>query len=236
MTVGAHALARSFGLARFSSKFRSPEIMAARQPELRQPDAFEPGRVFGYLSAVSFVLIFMPTAVQAHIVQSGTGGFGSGFEHPLTGPDHFLAMFAVGLWGAQIGGRSIWTLPVAFPLIMVAGGVAGIVRVPLPGVEIGIALSIIALGLAIACAWRPAEWMALLLIAVFAICHGYAHGAELPNAADPADYAIGFVIATGLIHLLGIGVGLVLGKPFGGRLSQALGGLIAVGGVYFLVA
>ncbi|WP_292576561.1 HupE/UreJ family protein, partial [Mesorhizobium sp.] len=99
MTVAAHALARSSGPARFSSKFRSPEIMAGRQPEPSQPDAFQPGRVFGYLSAVSFVLIFMPTAVQAHIIQSGTGGFRSGFEHPLTGPDHFLAMFAVGLWG-----------------------------------------------------------------------------------------------------------------------------------------
>jgi urease accessory protein len=181
-------------------------------------------------------LMAVPTLAQAHIIQSGAGGFGNGFEHPLTGPDHFLAMFAVGLWGAQIGGRSIWTLPVAFPLIMVLGGVAGIAGLPLPGVEIGIALSIIALGLAIACAWRPAEWIALLLIAVFAICHGYAHGAELPNAADPADFAIGFVVATGMIHLLGIGVGLVLGKSFGGRLSQALGGLIAVGGIYFLVA
>ncbi|UVK51771.1 HupE/UreJ family protein [Mesorhizobium sp. AR02] len=176
------------------------------------------------------------TTAQAHIIQSGSAGFGSGFEHPLTGLDHFLAMFAVGLWGAQMGGRSIWTLPVAFPLIMVLGGVAGIAGIPLPGVEIGIALSMIALGLAVACAWHPAEWIALLLIAVFAICHGHAHGAELPNAADPADYAIGFVIATGLIHLFGIGVGLVLGKPFGGRLSQVLGGLIAVGGVYFLVA
>jgi urease accessory protein len=212
------------------------EIGAAEKPKLSQADVLKPGRVFGCLWAGWFVLISMPTAVQAHIIQSGTGGFGSGFEHPLTGLDHFLAMFAVGLWGAQIGGRSIWTLPVAFPLIMVLGGIAGIAGVPLPGVEIGIALSIIALGLAIACAWQPAEWMALLLIAVFAICHGHAHGAELPNAADPADYAIGFVIATGLIHLLGIGVGLVLGKPFGGRLSQALGGLIAVGGVYFLVA
>lgn len=194
------------------------------------------GALFCRSLMVSLALAAVPTSVQAHIIQSGTGGFGSGFEHPLTGPDHFLAMFAVGLWGAQIGGRSIWTLPVAFPLIMVLGGVAGIAGLPLPGVEIGIALSIIALGLAIACAWRPAEWIALLLIAVFAICHGYAHGAELPNAADPADFAIGFVIATGMIHLLGIGVGLVLGRPFGGRLSQALGGLIAVGGIYFLVA
>ncbi|MBZ9796412.1 HupE/UreJ family protein [Mesorhizobium sp. ES1-4] len=198
------------------------------------------GRIrFGHLAcgvaATATALTAGSTMAQAHIIQSGTGGFGSGFEHPLTGLDHFLAMFAVGLWGAQIGGRSIWTLPVAFPLIMVAGGIAGIAGVPLPGVEIGIALSIVALGLAIACAWRPAEWVALLMIAVFAICHGYAHGAELPNAADPADYAIGFVIATGLIHLLGIGFGLLLGKAFGGRLSQPLGGLIAAGGVYFLV-
>ena len=138
------------------------------------------------------------------------GGFGSGFAHPLTGPDHFLAMFAVGLWGAQMGGRSVWTLPVAFPMIMVVGGVAGMIGIPLPGIEIGIALSILALGLAIALAWRPAEWIALVLIAYFALCHGYAHGAELPLSADPADYAIGFVLATGMIHLFGIGVGLAL--------------------------
>ncbi|MGX8010946.1 HupE/UreJ family protein [Mesorhizobium sp. ORM8.1] len=208
----------------------------SRRWQRGRSDTFGPASRFGYHLAVGLAFISTPTAVQAHIIHSGSGGFGSGFEHPLTGLDHFLAMFAVGLWGAQIGGRSIWTLPVAFPLIMVLGGIAGIAGIPLPGVEIGIALSIVALGLAIACAWRPAEWIALLLIAVFAICHGHAHGAELPNAADPADYAIGFVIATGLIHLLGIGVGLVLGKPFGGRLSQALGGLIAIGGVYFLVA
>src|ERR1700690_4327723 len=101
-----------------------------------------------------------PDTAAAHIIQGAQGGFGSGFEHPLTGPDHFLAMFAVGLWGAQMGGGRIWTLPVTFPLIMVAGGVAGILGLPLPGVEIGIALSIVSLGLAIAFAWRPAEWVA----------------------------------------------------------------------------
>jgi urease accessory protein len=155
----------------------------------------------------------IPGVAHAHLIQSGAGGMGSGFEHPLTGPDHFLAMFAVGLWGAQMGGRSIWTLPVTFPLIMVVGGMLGILGVPLPGEEIGIALSIIALGSAIALRWHPAEWIALLLISVFAICHGHAHGAELPTAADPADYAVGFVIATGFIHLFGIGVGLVLQRP-----------------------
>ena len=177
----------------------------------------------------------LPEPARAHIVTAAQGGFGSGFAHPLTGPDHFLAMFAVGLWGAQMGGRPVWTLPVTFPLIMVTGGLAGMLGFELPAIEIGIALSIIALGSAIALAWRPAEWVALVLISVFAVCHGYAHGVELPRAVDPADYAVGFVLATGVIHLSGIGVGLVLNKPVGGRLARALGGLIGIAGIYFLV-
>jgi urease accessory protein len=181
-------------------------------------------------------LILVPGGgALAHIIQGSASGFGQGFEHPLTGPDHFLAMFAVGIWGAQMGGRAVWALPVTFPLIMAVGGLAGMAGLPLPHVELGIALSILALGAAIAFAWHPVEIIALMLIGVFAICHGYAHGAELPSAADPADYAAGFVIATGLIHLLGVGVGLGLGKPFGGRLARTLGAVIAVGGMYFLV-
>ena len=186
-------------------------------------------------SAIGGGLFLLPDVAAAHIIQGAQGGFGSGFAHPLTGPDHFLAMFAVGLWGAQMGGRSVWTLPVTFPMIMVVGGVIGMLGLPLPGIEIGIALSILALGLAISLAWRPAEWIALALIAYFALCHGYAHGAELPLSADPADYAIGFVLATGMIHLFGIGVGLALNKPMHGRLSRALGALIGLGGIYFLV-
>jgi urease accessory protein len=194
-----------------------------------------PGYYAAVGAAVVIGLIGLPETAAAHIIRGAQGGFGSGFEHPLTGPDHFLAMFAVGLWGAQMGGRQVWTLPVTFPLIMVIGGIAGMAGLPLPAVEIGIALSIMALGLAIALAWRPAEWVALMLIAYFALCHGYAHGAELPLATDPADYAIGFVLATGMIHLFGIGVGLGLNKPMHGRLSRALGALIGVGGIYFLV-
>ncbi len=190
-------------------------------------------RVLAVIAAVPLCLI--PTLADAHIIRSGAVGFTSGFEHPLTGLDHFLAMFAVGLWGAQIGGRAVWQLPVTFPLIMVVGGILGILGVPLPGVEIGIALSILVLGLAIAARWKPAEWIVLALISVFAICHGHAHGAELPRAADPADYAIGFVVATGFIHVIGVGVGLLSEKSFNGRLTQALGGLVALGGVYFLV-
>ena len=135
-----------------------------------------------------------------------------------------------------MGGRPVWTLPVTFPLIMVAGGIAGMLGLQLPGTEIGIAVSIIALGASVAVAWRPAEWVALLLIAFFAVCHGYAHGVELPRAADPADYSIGFVLATGMIHLFGIGVGLGLNKPVGGRLARLLGALICVAGIYFLVS
>jgi urease accessory protein len=190
------------------------------------------GRAFGI---ITICLTLVPAPAAAHIIQGAQGGFGSGFAHPLTGPDHFLAMFAVGLWGAQMGGRPVWTLPVTFPMIMVVGGVIGMVGLPLPAIEVGIALSILALGLAIALAWRPAEPIALCLIAYFALCHGYAHGAELPLSADPADYAIGFVLATGMIHLFGIGVGLGLNKPMQGRLSRALGALIGLGGIYFLV-
>lgn len=124
--------------------------------------------------AVSLALAFAlhPTFCAAHVIQAGSGGFGSGFKHPLTGPDHFLAMFAVGVWGAQMGGRPVWTLPVTFPLIMVLGGIAGILGLPFPGVETGIALSIVALGTAIGFAWRPYEAVALGLIAIFALCHG----------------------------------------------------------------
>lgn len=184
----------------------------------------------------SFVFLAGSQAASAHVVATGTGGLTAGFEHPFTGYDHFLAMFAVGLWGAQMGGRRVWTLPVAFPLVMVIGGVLGIAGLPIPHIETGIALSILVLGAAIVAAWKPWEWVSLLVIAFFAICHGYAHGAELPMAASPADYSVGFVVATGLIHIIGIGVGLVLGRIWQGRLCRVLGAVIALCGVYYLVA
>ena len=139
------------------------------------------------------------------------------------------------LWaygGALLGGRSIWTLPVNFPLVMVIGG---ILAVPIPSVEIGIAISIIVLGLGITLNWKPSEWIVFVLISVFAIFHGHAHGTELPNAVNPSDYALGFVIATGLIHILGIAVGIISLKLFSQKLIRGLGALVILGGVYFLV-
>ena len=134
-----------------------------------------------------------------------------------------------------MGGPNVWTLPVTFPIVMAAGGILGMSGFILPYVELGIALSVLILGLAIAFAWKPPEWVALLLIAVFAVFHGYAHGVELPSAVDPASYAVGFVVATGLIHLLGIVLGLLIGLLLNGRLSQTLGGAIALAGLYFAI-
>ena len=181
-------------------------------------------------------ITLVPSPASAHIIQQQMEGIGSGLSHPLTGPDHFLAMFAVGLWGAQMGGSQLWQLPVTFPIIMLLGVMLAILGVPLPHVELGIALSIITLGAAIGFAWHPPSWIALTLISFFAICHGYAHGAELPKTVSPTDFAIGFVIATGLIHILGIGVGLFLQKKMmKGLLIRYLGVVIALIGLYFLI-
>lgn len=187
------------------------------------------------LKALTAAVVFClaPVPALAHVEVGPLGGFQSGFVHPIIGTDHLLAMLAVGIWGAQMGGRNVWTLPVTFPLIMAVGGILGMNGVALPNVELGIALSVLVLGLAIAFAWKAPEWVALLLITVFAIFHGFAHGAELPTAVDPASYAVGFVVATGLIHVVGIGIGYLLLRPWKGRLSQALGGCIALMGVYF---
>jgi urease accessory protein len=187
-------------------------------------------------AAVFALVLGLAAPAEAHVIAADAGGFSSGFQHPLFGLDHLLAMLAVGIWGAQMGGRRVWTLPMAFPLVMAFGGIAGMAGLYLPDVELGIALSVLVLGLAIAFAWRPFEPVALLLIAVFAVFHGYAHGLELPDAVDPASYAAGFVIATGLIHVFGIGIGLLIGRLFDGWISRGLGAAIAAGGVYFLWA
>ncbi|MBX2805417.1 MAG: HupE/UreJ family protein [Hyphomicrobiales bacterium] len=186
-----------------------------------------------WVLAIGALACLAPETASAHLEDGALGGFQSGFTHPIIGVDHLLAMLAVGIWGAQMGGRNVWTLPVTFPLIMAAGGIIGISGIALPYVELSIALSVFVLGLAIGFAWKAPEWIALLLIAIFAIFHGYAHGVELPQAVDPASYSMGFVVATGAIHLVGIGIGLLLARPWKGQLSRLLGGAIALTGLYF---
>lgn len=158
----------------------------------------------------------------------------SGFTHPIFGWDHVIAMVAVGIWGAFLGAPAIWVLPVVFPLVMALGGALGIAGVALPGVEIGIALSAVALGMMVAAALRPPLWVAGVIVGIFAIFHGHAHGTELPRAASPLAYSAGFVIATGLLHLSGIGLGGLVHWPAGKIAVRAVGGGIAAAGMYFL--
>lgn len=174
-------------------------------------------------------------AAFAHEASGQASGFASGLLHPLAGPDHVVAMVAVGLWGAFLGRPALWLLPVVFPLVMAAGGAAGVLGMPLPGVEVGIALSAIALGGAVAWGWRAPLALAAVLVAAFAVFHGHAHGTELPQAADPIAYSLGFVIATGALHLAGIAFGELTRWPWGGKAVRGLGALIALVGAGFLV-
>jgi urease accessory protein len=183
--------------------------------------------------AASMLMIFTCTT-SAHTSGGISGGFTSGFLHPIFGWDHVIAMVAVGLWGAFLGNPAIWILPVVFPLVMAFGGALGVMGVPVPSVETGIAVSAIVLGAMVAFAVRPPIWLAAVIVGAFAIFHGHAHGTELPNSADPVAYSAGFVIATGLLHLSGIAFGLLVRWPAGKVAVQASGGFIALAGVGFL--
>ncbi len=180
-------------------------------------------------------LLAMAGTASAHSEAGATGGFTSGFLHPIFGLDHVVAMVAVGLWGAFLGKKAMWTLPVIFPMVMAMGGALGVMGVPLPGVEIGIALSGVVLGGMVAFAVKPPLWVAGVLVGVFAIFHGHAHGTELPEAASPLTYAIGFVISTGLLHLCGIAFGLLTRWPWGIIAVRAGGVVVAVIGGIFLM-
>lgn len=178
--------------------------------------------------------MLLPDSASAHAETGTIGGFVSGFRHPLTGLDHIVAMVAVGLWGAYLGAPAMWMLPVVFPVVMAFGGALGVLGVPLPAVETGIALSGVILGLAVATKARPPLWIAAVIVGVFAIFHGHAHGTELPKSANAMTYAIGFVIATGLLHLSGIALGLLVRWPWGQVVVRLGGAAIAVIGLGFL--
>jgi urease accessory protein len=174
------------------------------------------------------------TPAAAHIVKGEAGGFVSGFEHPISGLDHVLAMVAVGLWGAQLGRPAIWLLPVTFPMVMAVGGFLGLIGVPLPGSELAIALSGVALGAAVMLEARPPLSVAAIVVGVFGLFHGYAHGAELPPGQNALLYSLGFVLATGLLHACGITIGLVHRWSTGRVLLRAAGLAVMGGGFYFL--
>lgn len=188
------------------------------------------------LACIVTIIALLATPAFAHTAGDGTfgGGFVTGFTHPIFGWDHVVAMVAVGLWGAFLGSPSIWILPVIFPLVMAMGGALGVIGVPLPAIEMGIAASSVILGILIVLAVRAPLWVAALIVGIFAIFHGHAHGTELPEATNPLAYAVGFVLATGLLHLLGIAFGLLIGKPGGALAIRTGGAAIAVAGGAFL--
>ena len=189
---------------------------------------------FKQLALLAFLLLSSESA-SAHILEGdAAGGFISGFEHPISGLDHIVAMVSVGLWGAQLGVPAIWLLPVTFPMVMAFGGMLGLMGVPLPGTEVGIALSAVALGAVVATEARPPLWVAALLVGFFAIFHGHSHGTEIPPDQNGVLYSVGFVIATGLLHLTGIAIGLIHRWPSGQMILRLGGAGVAAAGGWFL--
>jgi urease accessory protein len=194
------------------------------------------GRQRALATGVTTLVLMLASAQTAfaHVQKGQAAGFLTGFGHPISGLDHVLAMVAVGLWGAQLGAPAVWLLPVAFPMVMALGGMLGLMGVALPGIEYGIAASAILLGAAVMFEMRPPLAVAATLVGVFAIFHGHAHGTELPPGQSALLYSMGFVMATGCLHALGIGIGTVHRWSWGRKLLRFAGAVVAGGGVLFL--
>ncbi|MFW2367956.1 MAG: HupE/UreJ family protein [Desulforhopalus sp.] len=192
-----------------------------------------------YLNAVTCLmaligyLLFAPS-VHAHVQQGQAVSFITGLEHPWSGLDHVLAMIAVGIWGAQLGTPAIWILPITFPLVMSLGAMFGLLGIPLPGIEIGIAVSAIVLGIMVMGEINPKLNVAVALVGCFAIFHGHAHGTELPPGQSGLLYSMGFVVATGCLHGVGIAIGIIHRWPFGKLVLRGSGACISAMGIFFL--
>ncbi|WP_457584019.1 HupE/UreJ family protein [Ensifer canadensis] len=175
-------------------------------------------------------LIASAAPAFAHLNPEEHGSFAAGFSHPLFGLDHILVMVAVGLWAAQIGGRALWLVPSAFVGMMAVGFALATAGVDLPFVEPAILASVVALGLLVAVAVRLDAAASAAVVGLFALFHGHAHGGEL-GSAGALPFAIGFMIATALLHAAGIGLGVALARlSGGGTLARVLGGLTALAG------
>ncbi|WP_423065795.1 HupE/UreJ family protein [Devosia sp. CN2-171] len=182
----------------------------------------------------AFLLILLPTAAFAHSGHGDTAGLLHGFMHPVGGLDHVLAMVAVGVFAYVLGGRALWLVPLSFVAMMAVGFGLGVAQVDVPFVELGIALSSVVIG-GVAALGRPMPVVAAsTLVGVFAIFHGHAHGAEMPANAAGFEYALGFMLATALLHLSGIGAAMGMSKlvgKYGKAVAQVAGGVFALGGV-----
>ena len=186
----------------------------------------------GMTLALVLVVLVLPSSVAlAHTGAEHAFSFASGFKHPFTGLDHMLAMVAVGLWAGLNGGRALWAWPIAFVGVMVLGGLLGITGIAVPMVEAGILASVVVLGLLVLAAAQLPVALGAVLVAVFALLHGHAHGAELPDGGAAATYAAGFMIATAILHAIGIGVSRTASNATGRRVVRGAGALVAAAGV-----
>jgi urease accessory protein len=184
------------------------------------------------LSAALFATMTAPAF--AHLDPAEHGSFMSGLTHPLSGADHMLAMIAVGLWAAQIGGKARWAAPAAFVSVMAIGFILALVGAPLPFVEPGILASVIGLGLLVALAVRVPVAASTAIVGIFALFHGHAHGGEL-GSATAVSFGLGFVVATALLHASGVGLGMLVG----GRnqiVTRLLGAATALGGAMLVLS
>jgi urease accessory protein len=182
-------------------------------------------------------LLVAATPAYAHPGIGNTLGFAPGLAHPLGGIDHVLAMVAVGLFAAQLGGRALWAVPLAFVAMMAVGGAAGMTGMSLPFVEFGIALSVVVLGAAVAARVHLPTLAAMALAGLFALFHGHAHAAGMPETVSGLAYGLGFVLATASLHAAGIGLGLAIGRAgdaFGNRVLRTAGSAMAVTGIAIL--
>ena len=186
------------------------------------------------MSAFFLIVFAVLTSGGAHThgEHTAAGEFASGFLHPLFDWGHVVAMFVVGLWGEVPGALALWLLPDVFPVVMALGGTMGVTGAQLPAVESGMVLSGVALGLLAAFAIRAPLWVATPMVGAFAVFHWHAHDTELPTAADPINYVDGLVIATGLLHLAGIGI--VRARPMRSWVVRNAGALVASMGAAFL--
>ena len=189
------------------------------------------------VTAFVIFFVFAPAAALAHPGHDGAGGLVHGFTHPVTGIDHVLAMIAVGALAAQYGGRALWLVPMSFLVAMAIAGVIGMAGIVVPVAEVGIGVSVVVLGLAIAFQLRPPAFVAMAVVGFFALFHGYAHGAELPDGKTGLSFALGFLLATALLHSTGVGLGLLMQRQASScRLIQAGGGAMALVGIAVLAS
>lgn len=186
-----------------------------------------------YRGITAATLFATASVARAHIIDATGAGFAAGALHPFSGFDHLLAMIAVGVWAGQMDGRALWRLPVTFVSVMLIGGALGLSGIPLAHIEAGIAASLVALGLLIATSARLPLVASMSMVGMFAIFHGHAHGTEIPLAASPALYALGFVTATGALHVVGIALG-YFARGWNARVVRVGGLAVLAAGTWLL--